>query len=251
MTWKTGGCILFALLFAPCNTWAVVPLDAMAVETLRDAQQVQKLAKEWDDHEKKIRAEILALEERSNRLSDQLERLDQAVVIEEQRITQQRRRLSESLRLREGLLDWLQDVDGRLEQVKGQGLPFLAAERQRRLADLREVLADPHVPLYEQFRRVFEVLLVETEYGHSSEVYRDSVFVDGEELQVDLLRVGRLALFFRTLDGKKTGVFDPATEQFRWLDEDALGGISRAFAVVRRETAPEMVTLPVGRIVRP
>jgi len=252
MVSKAGFCVLCTLfLLLTCRVWAAQSLDEMAVETLQTGQKVQKLVKEWNEKEKKLQDEISALQEETQRLEVQLVKLDQAERMEEERIVQQQRRLRESLRLREGLLVWLQSVSERMEKVAALRLPFLSRERERRLEDLNGVLADPYTSLDEQFRRVFEVLLVEAEFGHSSEVYRDSISVDGEEFQVDLLRVGRLALFFRTLDGKRAGMFDPETKQFCWLESAALNGISRAFAVVRRETAPEMVTLPVGRIVHP
>ncbi len=110
------------------------------------------------------------------------------------------------------------------------------------------MLNDPYTPVYEQFRRLFEALLVESEYGYSSEVYRSEIEIGGEKTQVDLLKVGRLALFYRTLDGRSAGVFNPASGVYHSLSDDAVDDITHAFTIVRRESAAKMVALPVGRI---
>lgn len=251
MVRKFGLCALLGLLCVTSSGWAAQSLDGMSTDTLHNSRQTQKMRETWDQEERQLRSQIAALETDSQRLQQDLEQLGRFITTEDKRIAEQHRRLQESKKLREGLLAWLQDVYSRLEQVNNNGLPFLAEERTRRLADLKEVLDDPYAPLYEQFRRVFEVLLVEAEFGHSSEVYRGEIALGDETIQADLLRVGRLALFFRSLDGKRAGLFDPSSGRFRWLENDTLSDISKAFAVVRREAAPEMVALPIGRIVLP
>jgi len=173
------------------------------------------------------------------------------ILVEDRRVEQQQHRLVESQKLRDGLQLWLQDLHAELERANATTLPFLVEERRERLEALTSVVNDPYTSLDEQFRRVFEALLVEAEYGYSSEVYRDEIELDGEITEVDLLRVGRLSLLFRTLDHQRVGVYDPATQQYAWLPSDTVATVSQTFAVVRRESAAQMVILPIGRIEQP
>ncbi len=230
--------------------WSEKGLEELAFETLENNQQMQQTTELWSHDERKLLAEIEQLNAQLNRLEVQSEQVGQALQVEGQRIVQQKHRLTESKKLRDGLQGWLQEIIQKYADESEQSLPFLVAEREKRQADLNAVLADPYTPLYEKFRRVFEVFLVETEFGHTSEVYRDNIQLGKESLQVDLLRVGRTALFFQVLDGTKAGFYDPSAKQFKLFAESSVD-LSRAFALVRREAAAEMVSLPVGRIVLP
>lgn len=244
---------LFALLCVLCGVsvvWGEKGLEKLASETLKNNQQMQQTTELWNRDERKLLTEIEQLNAQLNRLQVQSEQVGQALRVEDQRIMQQKHRLTETKKLRDGLQGWLQEIVQKYVEETGQSLPFLAAEREKRQADLDTVLADPYTPLYEKFRRVFEAFLVETEFGHTSEVYRDNIQLGEETLQVDLLRVGRTALFFQAPDGTKVGFYDPSTKQFKLFAESSVD-LSRAFALVRREAAAEMVSLPVGRISLP
>lgn len=245
------GCFV-ALLCLFCGVpvfGAEKALEELASGALRNQQQIQKMAETWSAEEKKLLVKIERLTARRDRLQVQSEQLGQALKVEDQRVAQQRHRLAETKKLRDGLQVWLQEIVRQHSDEAEQSLPFLVVEREKRQADLETVLVDPYTPLYEKFRRVFEVFLVETEFGYSSEVYRDDIQLGENKLQVDLLRIGRTALFFRTPDGSKSGFYDPLTQQFRSFSESI--DLSRAIALVRREAAAEMVSLPVGRIVLP
>lgn len=244
-------CLLAGTVAVPYCQAAQDGLDELSLARLQSDQKTQQINEEWDDVERKLRAEIARETATFQQLESRSQRFDQMLTVEERRIKQQQHRLVESQKLRDGLQRWLQELRVKIENQSGTTLPFLVAERQERLESLAAVVNDPYVSLDEQFRRVFEVLLVEAEYGYSSEVYRDKVAIEGEVVEVDLLRVGRLALLFRTLDHQGVGMYDPVAQQYHWLPSDHLSAISQTFAVVRRESAAQMVILPVGRIEQP
>lgn len=252
LIFRIWGCLLLLGWLALAGAAGAEPsLVGMAGETLNNQQAAQKEAEEWSREERELGKEIAGLERRQAELRRRSESLELALKTEEQRLVAGQRRLVESQKLRDGLLDWLRPVCQRLAERKAQGTPFLSGERRKRFDDLDVVLSDSYTPPHEQFRRVFEALLVETEYGFSNEVYREEIVLDGRQRQVDLLRIGRLALFFRTLDQKSAGVYDPGLGGFRLLPVENVADISRAMAIVRRETAAELVSLPIGRIVKP
>jgi len=57
--------------------------------------------------------------------------------------------------------------------------------------------------------------------------------------------VGRLALFFRTLDGRRVGRWDPEARRWAALDDRYVEPLARAFAVARKQAAPDLLTLPL------
>jgi len=223
-------------------------LDRIAEETLQRQRQVQLLEEGWNKEQQELLSKTEAAEQQRDRLRQQNTRMIHALEVEQERIEGQQRRLAETQRLRENLLSWLEGQVQRLEEDIPRWLPFLQEERERRLADLQLLLADPYAPLYEQFQRVFEALLVEAEYGYNHDVYRAEVVLEGQPVQVDLVRIGRLALFYRTLDRTSAGWYDPGARQFRPLAQGNFAAIARADALIQRKTAPTLISLPVGRI---
>ncbi len=62
---------------------------------------------------------------------------------------------------------------------------------------------------------------------------------------VDLLRVGRVALFYRSLDGRHLGAWDPAQGDWRPLPARWRQPLAKALRVARKQSAPGILTLPL------
>ena len=123
--------------------------------------------------------------------------------------------------------------------------PFLLQERRQRVAQLRALLDRPDTSVAEKYRRVMEAYQIETDYGRSVEAYRGILRHGGGERTVDFLRVGRVGLFYRSLDGIQAGSWDAATRSWQALADDYRGALKQAFAVARKQSAPELLILPL------
>ncbi|HEX2140537.1 MAG TPA: DUF3450 family protein, partial [Woeseiaceae bacterium] len=61
---------------------------------------------------------------------------------------------------------------------------------------------------------------------------------------VQFVRLGRISLMYRTLDGAETGYWDAIQEQ--WVVDDSYAeAVDLAFRVANQEGAPELLTVPV------
>ncbi|OQY23735.1 MAG: hypothetical protein B6I37_04900 [Desulfobacteraceae bacterium 4572_35.2] len=109
---------------------------------------------------------------------------------EQKTIEQLTRTIEESKRLTGEMTPFLAETFALITQQVEQDLPFLSQERQLRLDHLSEGLADPQLAVGEKFRRVMEVLRVETEYGVDIEVAQQSLVIDGRDLLMNQLRIG-------------------------------------------------------------
>ncbi|MCB0422448.1 MAG: DUF3450 domain-containing protein [Bdellovibrionales bacterium] len=123
--------------------------------------------------------------------------------------------------------------------------PFLADERSERILQLRKMMSRADVTTSEKYRRILEAYQVENEYGRTIEAYRGLQVIEGKELSVDFLRVGRVALIYQTLDGEKSGVFDPKSKTWSSLDSGLKKPIQTALRVARKQEAPNLLTIPV------
>ena len=124
-------------------------------------------------------------------------------------------------------------------------VPFLQQERQDRIAKLKKMMNRADVSTSEKFRRVLEAYQVENDYGRTIEAYRGLHNINGKDLTVDFLRVGRLALIYQTLDGQQAGHWIPTQGRWQALDESFAKGIRKGLRIARKETAPDLIKLPI------
>ena len=102
----------------------------------------------------------------------------------------------------------------------------------------------------EKYRRIVEAYQVEMEYGRTIEAYQAELELDGANKVVDFLRVGRIALMFQTQDGRITGYYDPTSKSFV-EDNDYKIAVRDGLRVARKQTAPDLLVVPVQAPVQP
>ena len=89
-----------------------------------------------------------------------------------------------------------------------------------------------------------EAWQIEDDFGHTVDAYSGELDLDAERRTVDFLRVGRLALFYRTLDGAQSGVWNGRA--FEAIDGRFEPHVKRGLAIARRRAPPALLLLPVG-----
>lgn len=124
-------------------------------------------------------------------------------------------------------------------------VPFLKEERAKRLAGLHAAMGKPELTQTEKFRRVLEAYQIENDYGRTMETYEATLLVHGESRLVQFLRVGRVVLMYRTLDGEKSGVWNRHTRTFESLDGDYAQAINRGIRMAKEQTPRDLLRLPI------
>ncbi|MCI0507478.1 MAG: DUF3450 domain-containing protein, partial [Gammaproteobacteria bacterium] len=97
----------------------------------------------------------------------------------------------------------------------------------------------------EKYRRIMEAYQVEMEYGRTIEAYRDTLESNGEKRTVDFLRMGRVALFYQSLDEKETGMWDKSEHKWITLASDYRLAVSKGLGIARKQAAPDLLIVPV------
>ncbi len=138
----------------------------------------------------------------------------------------------------------LRMIDG-LEQFVQLDLPFLRAERSQRIDSLREMMDRADVAVSEKFSQILRAYQIENEYGRTMEAYGDQVALEGAERQVDVLKVGRIALVFQSPDGEVTGFYNPITSQWETLDDSYNTPVRNGIRMARKQLSVDMLTMPV------
>lgn len=124
-------------------------------------------------------------------------------------------------------------------------VPFLQQEREQRIAGLRELMERANVDVSEKFRRVMEAYQIEADYGRNIEAYTAEHDVNGNVQDVTFLRIGRVALIYKTRDGEHLGLWNQEERQWQSLDSSHLIAIDQAISIARKQKAPDLLMLPL------
>ena len=211
----------------------------------RDAAASQRRVEELDDETVALLSEYHTELERLEDLNTYNANLRRMRASQEAEKLRLRQELQEIEVLRREMLPLqveMIDVLGRFIELDQ---PMLLAERQARLKVLQDNLGRSDVALGEKYRRIIEAYQIEAEYGHNIEAYEGTLSLDGRELTVDFLRVGRLALYYVNLDRTEAGLWDPSSQQWHSLESDHVDLLDYALRVARKQAPPNLLPLPL------
>ncbi len=132
-----------------------------------------------------------------------------------------------------------------LEKFVVLDLPFHQEARVNGVIQLKQHLRNPSLPLPDKYRLLLEAFQIENDYGRSVESYRDTLERDGEDISVEFLRIGRVALYYRTLDGVTSAYWNQQAREWQTLPDEYARNISDAIRVASNQVAPKLLRLPM------
>ncbi|WP_457572223.1 DUF3450 domain-containing protein [Desulfovulcanus sp.] len=240
-------CFLFFFSYAGMCEETPQKLIKSMQGVIKDAQKVQKEVDAWAMEREKLLSEISELKNLKRWYMHQQKKYETYIQKQKQLLAELQRRRKEARRINISLEPYLDDTVKRLEEFIGSDLNFLPEERQKRLAFLKDSLDDYHLGLSEKLRRVLEVLQVEAEYGRGIEKSEAVLTLDNKPTEVRLLRIGRVALFYQTLDGKRCGYME-AGGTWKDLPASFNSEISKALDMIDHRRAYDLIELPLRRV---
>lgn len=133
-----------------------------------------------------------------------------------------------------------------LENFVTLDVPFLPQERSKRVNDLKEMMTRADISVPEKFRRVLEAYQIEVDYGRTIEAYSGQLMVEGQQMDVDFLRVGRVSFVYQTRDGSLLGQWDQSGGEWKTLSQDYRLGVNKALRIARKQLAPDLIMVPLS-----
>jgi TolA-binding protein len=135
-------------------------------------------------------------------------------------------------------------IDG-LEQSIALDVPFLMQERTERVAKLHEIMERSDVSVSEKFRKVMEAYQIENDYGTSSETYAETLTFGDDTRSYNILRIGRVGLYFQSDDAQITGRWDNTARE--WVrDDSSRAEIRKGLRMAKQIIAPEIIVIPIS-----
>jgi hypothetical protein len=235
--------ILPALLAAPAGAQLTQALTAQVQvdqEAARSQERINEIRERTQDAAGRY-AQAMADAESLERYNNQL---NEQVRSQEEEIASIERQLVEIETTNREVQPLMQQMVDTIAQFVALDVPFLLDERTNRVRSLQEMMARADVTISEKYRRILEAYQIELEYGRTLEAYEGRLGTGSDVRTVEFVRLGRVSLMYRTLDGSETGYWD--ANQKTWVaDNSYADAIEEALRVARGEGAPELLTVPV------
>ena len=124
-------------------------------------------------------------------------------------------------------------------------LPFHLAERKERIAFAKAAIDNPTVSPAEGLRQVLETFNVEMEYGRKLDSYKDTIKIDGQDREVNILRVGRVAMVAQTSDQSETLAYDIKSGNWVKLDGSYKNPATKGIRIANKLATVDMLELPI------
>ncbi len=196
-----------------------------------------------DEDTRKLLEEYRSLVYKADSLNiycEQLKKLIRSQAEEKKSLIKQKKDIA---LVRREIMPLMQRMIDTLEKFISLDIPFLPKERVERIKKLREMMIKPNTTISEKYRRVLEAYQIENDYGRTYEVYRAKLDIEKTELIVDYLRMGRVALYYQTLDGKQSGFWDNKTRKWLVISDNHNASIKKGIRIARKQSTPELLNL--------
>ncbi len=213
--------------------------------SLKEAIQAQKEADKWSQEKASLVSRIRQVKTRLKWHKYQNEKYEAYIQNEKKTISELKEKKAQMKRLRMRLEPYLSKVVKDLDQFIQSDYSFLTQERKGRLKFLRKTMDDYHISLDEKMRRILEALQIEAKYGSTVEAKKATLNIDNKKMQVELLRIGRMARFYRSSDGQ-VGRWNEKKEKWVKLPSDYSRPIRRALDMANQKQTVKLVDLPIG-----
>jgi len=134
-----------------------------------------------------------------------------------------------------------------LEDFIALDMPFKKDKREEAIAELYVNMDSAKFSAAEKFRQILEVYDIESEYSLSMESYTDQIDIDGNgsEVEVQMLRVGRVALMYQTKDKSRAGVWNKATSSWETLGSGYRRAVDQAIRIAVKLSPQDVIEMPI------
>ena len=174
-------------------------------------------------------------------------RLERQIANQEKRITDIDASISEASVIQRQIPPLVTRMLDGLEQVIQFDMPFDLDTRLGNIEAVRANMDRSDVTSAEAYRQVLELYSIELQYGRGIESYSDSIDLNGAEREVDILRIGRVALVYQSTDGAETGAWNRETQSWEELAAgDYASAVRKGVRIAKKQATIELLNMPVS-----
>ncbi|EGR0773896.1 DUF3450 domain-containing protein [Vibrio cholerae] len=194
-----------------------------------------------------LRAEIEQLNEEVKNLQVYRNHLQSLVANQQQEMASLEQQTEEIKRTRQGIVPLMYDMIEGLEEWVAQDKPIRLAARQERIEKLKELMPRADVSDAEKYRRILEAYQIELDYGNKLGTYQAKITLpSAQEVEADVLYLGRLSLLARSLDGEQFWTWNSNQNAWQAITDANKSDLAAAYQLAQQQIAPTLLNLPVS-----
>jgi hypothetical protein len=235
----------FALASTSVAADPLAELHKAGQQNIRAAVQSQEKINNIFDQSQELLAEYRQLVEQTENLKVYNDHVAKLVADQNASLASFDKQIGTIEGTKQGIVPLMYRMVDTLEAFIKADMPIDLANRLARIDRLRAVLGNSAVNTSEMYRLVIEAYQIEKDLGTALVTYTDKLAVDGSEITVNYVYVGRVALLAQSLDEKQAWMFNKTTGQWEALGQEYLESTKFAIRVAGKQAAPELLKLPV------
>ena len=174
----------------------------LAQNLIRLRGEVEQLNDELELQRQEQRTALAGLSARQAELQASVERQELAARELREGLARQREQATQAGVAGAELVPLLQQAIAGLEAYVGSGLPFKREERLGAVAELRTALANGSVPPQRAVNRLWALYEDEFRLTRDNSLHSQTIVLGEERVLADVAKLGTVALYFRTSDGR-------------------------------------------------
>lgn len=237
-----------------CGTTAVAVQAAEVSDVLNAGADKVQAAKKSQTNVDNIADKTDGLLQEFKQVNKQIEslrvynsQLERQIESQKQMMAELQESIENATVIERGVSPLMENMLVALEEFIALDVPFKKDQRQEAVAVLFDNLDSAKFSAAEKFRQILEVYDIESEYSQSLETYRDLVDIngDGSEVEVDILRIGRIALMYQTKDKSQTGAWNKTTGSWETLDSDYRRPVDQGIRIAKKLAPQDVLEMPI------
>jgi hypothetical protein len=173
--------------------------------------------------------------------------LERQIVSQKQMMVELEESIENATVIERGISPLMANMLNALEDFVNLDMPFKKERRQQAVADLYVNLDSAKFSAAEKFRQVLEVYDIESDYSLSMESYTDQIDIDGDGslVEVQMLRIGRVALAYQSKDKSRVGVWDKENNRWQSLDSGYRRPVDQAIRIAVKLAPQDVIEIPI------
>lgn len=139
------------------------------------------------------------------------------------------------------ILPLMQNMLLALQKIIKEDIPFLLDERMKRIDRIKDVYENPELLPSQKLNAMLQAYKIEYDYSNNIQVYIGKI----NEKSYNFLRVGRVGLYYQSLDLKEYGFWNTVTKSWQRLDDmGAKLNISKGIKIAKKHISADLLSLP-------
>lgn len=213
--------------------------------THQEAKNSQKKINKLDDETKQLIQKYRITLNKTENLRIYNKQLESYILSQKTNILQTRKKIEQVKDTKRSIEPLMLRMLASLESFINLDVPFLLKQRLARIKTLKNTLNRSDVSVSEKYRQLIDTYSLEQDYGRTMQSYREIKTINGKNLTVDYLRLGRVTFIYKSLDGLHLAHWDKKQKIWKPLSKSHKKNVTKAIQMALKQIPPDLIRLPI------